>query len=121
MIVLPTPANIGFNWCGGTGSWLRIWYRIVATSLRETAFGRWSFRLQHHAKRKNICTAIHGICLDLLWRHVGGSACGRGLLRGAVLHDLRGAEIRNLHKSSPVNICWLLDIAMHDAVVMREL
>jgi len=93
MIVLPTPAGIlGFNWCGGTGSSLRIWYRIVATSFTAKRLLAGGHFVQHHAKRKNICTAIHGFALDLLWRHVGGSACGRGLLRGAVLHDLRGAE-----------------------------
>ncbi len=78
--------------------------------------------VQHHTEGKNICAAIHGFALDLLWRHVAGSAHGGGLLRGAVLHDLGGAEISNLHKIvAGQHDVGRLDIAMHDAVVVREL
>src|SRR5438105_1896386 len=89
---------------------------------RERLFAGNHF-IEHDAERKNIAAAIHRAALHLFGRHITGRAHNvRGLLRGAKLKNLSGAEVGNFdgvvgseHQVGGLNV------AVNDVAFMGEL
>ena len=89
---------------------------------REWLFAGYHF-IEHDAQRKNVAAAIYRAALHLFRRHVAGSAHHvGGLLDGAELQNLGGAEVRDLDGIvGGEHEVRRLDVAVDDVAFMREL
>ena len=79
--------------------------------------------VEHDAQREDVAAAVNGAALHLFRRHVArGAHDVRGLLDGAELQNLCGAEVRNLDGIvGGKHEVRRLDVAMDDVAFMREL